>query len=253
MTSCLDVSTLFGQAVQPRLFIDFDGTISEIDVIDAILAKFADGRWLETENEWVEGRIGSRECLRTQFSYLNVAPEDLTAYLDTLTIDRGFLSILDLCRRHSTGVHIISDGFGEYIRRLLDRHISDPVERALISVSANSLLYVGRGKWTTSFPYFDKVCSDGCATCKPAVMRLNCPRAAAAIFIGDGMSDRFAAEAADFVFAKSKLAELCIATNTAHVSYRKLDDVADQLRPFYETARAHASELPASLKEAFSQ
>lgn len=253
MTTCLDVSTLFGQAAQPRLFIDFDGTISEVDVIDAILAQFADERWLEAEYEWTEGRIGSRECLSRQFSYLNVVPEELTEYIDTLAIDPGFLSILHLCRRSSTNIHVISDGFVGYIDRILERDIKDPYDRGLIRVSANSMRYEGDGKWATSYPFYDRVCADGCATCKPAVMKTNCPSEASAIFIGDGMSDRFAAEAADFVFAKSKLAGVCTARSIAHLPYRRLDDVATQLAPLYENLLALRSEPVAALNEAFSQ
>ena len=50
----------------PILFLDFDGTISERDAIDALLEAFADSRWLVIEEEWKAGRIGSRECLREQ-------------------------------------------------------------------------------------------------------------------------------------------------------------------------------------------
>ncbi|PYS76594.1 MAG: phosphatase, partial [Acidobacteria bacterium] len=45
----------------PILFLDFDGTISERDAIDAMLEAFAAPEWLAVEEEWQAGRIGSRE------------------------------------------------------------------------------------------------------------------------------------------------------------------------------------------------
>jgi len=52
----------------PILFLDFDGTISRRDAVDAILETYADPKWLTFEAEWSAGRIGSRDCLRAQMS-----------------------------------------------------------------------------------------------------------------------------------------------------------------------------------------
>jgi len=46
------------QAEKPVLFLDFDGTITRRDAVDAILEKFADPRWLAIEEDWKSGRIG---------------------------------------------------------------------------------------------------------------------------------------------------------------------------------------------------
>ena len=46
-----------------KFFIDFDGTITLEDVVDRVLDRFASGEWKKVEREWVEGKIGSRECL----------------------------------------------------------------------------------------------------------------------------------------------------------------------------------------------
>ena len=65
----------------PILFLDFDGTISERDAVDAILEEFADSRWLAVEEEWKAGRIGSRECLRAQMSLVSATPAEVNALL----------------------------------------------------------------------------------------------------------------------------------------------------------------------------
>ena len=235
MNSHACLTNLFTETVRPKLFIDFDGTISEVDVIDAILEKFADSRWLETENEWLAGKIGSRECLKRQFSFVKATPQELFEFIDTLNIDEGFRSILELCRECDLSVHIVSDGFEEYIHRMLGQYLTDPFDLARVTVSANSLISLGKDQWDTVFPSFDASCVDGCATCKPSVMELHNPFSAKTIFVGDGLSDRFAAQVANVVFAKSKLADHCYQNSISHSTFRNLEQVARSLKKEFES------------------
>jgi 2-hydroxy-3-keto-5-methylthiopentenyl-1-phosphate phosphatase len=235
MTTHNKLTSLFTEPFQPKLFMDFDGTISKVDVIDAILEKFADGRWLETEREWLSGKIGSRECLRKQFSYVNASQDEMIGLIDALDIDRGFQSILEFCREADLNVHIVSDGFEEYIRRMLERSLADPFDMARITISANSLVSLGGGRWDTAFPHTNPNCRDGCATCKPAVMRSHNPFSASTIFVGDGLSDKYAARAADVVFAKAKLADYCSENSIPHAEYRNLGQIAESLEKALES------------------
>ena len=229
MNSHITLANLFTTAVRPKMFLDFDGTISKVDVIDAILEKFADDRWLEVESDWVSGKIGSRECLQKQFSYVKAAPEDLFGFVDTLDIDQGFNLVMDFCRTAQITFHIVSDGFEQYIRRMLHRYLGDTPLKDDVAISANSLLSTTEGRWRTAFPYFVESCQDGCATCKPALMKLYNPASANIIFVGDGLSDRFAAAEATVVFAKSKLADYCETNSIPYISYQTLEDIATHL------------------------
>ena len=58
-----------------KFFIDFDGTITLEDVVDRVLDRFASGEWKKVEREWVEGKIGSRECLSRQMSLVSAKQE----------------------------------------------------------------------------------------------------------------------------------------------------------------------------------
>jgi 2-hydroxy-3-keto-5-methylthiopentenyl-1-phosphate phosphatase len=49
------------------------------------------------------------------------------------------------------------------------------------------------------------------------------------VFVGDGLSDCYAAEAADLVFAKGTLAAHCRARGIEHVRYEGLAEVAAYL------------------------
>lgn len=219
----------------PILFIDFDGTISKRDVIDCILEEFADKRWLELEDKWLAGAIGSRECLRRQFALVRAAPEELNEFLDTLELDEGFLPLLHFCFESDIKIHIVSDGFDYYIRRMLAQNLENSGWLNEINVWANTLTTTGANGWRADFPYLPETCGDGCATCKPEVMAINNPYAAPSIFIGDGWSDRFAARAASVVFAKGKLRDFCRQNHIPLTEYTNLRQVAESLDQAYES------------------
>ena len=71
----------------PILFLDFDGTISRRDAVDAILETYADPKWLTFESEWQAGRMGSRDCLRAQMSLVRASRKQIDALLDDIGID----------------------------------------------------------------------------------------------------------------------------------------------------------------------
>ena len=234
MISDLRLIEMFSTLKRPIVFLDFDGTISKKDVIDQILERFADDEWLEIEEMWLDGKIGSRVCLQKQFALVKATPDELDGFIDSLELDEGFLNVVRFCERANIKVHIISDGFDYYIRRMLSKAFGDVEYIAEIEIYANSLKPISKNSWETDFPYFETVCGDGCATCKPAVMRLKNPLNQSPIFVGDGLSDRFAAQSADVVFAKKKLAEFCDQNRIPHIKYFNLEQVAESLSDAFE-------------------
>lgn len=217
----------------PILFLDFDGTVSRRDAVDLILETFADERWLAIEEEWRAGRIGSRECLQAQMSLVRASSERLNALLESIELDEGLRALLETCHQRQITTHIISDGFDYCIRRILARGAQKcSALKGLLRearVCASHLETAGDERWRTEFPYFPRVCSHGCATCKPAVMRLLNRAGATTLFVGDGLSDRYAAAEADIVFAKKSLARYCDEQGIEYHAYENLNDVAARL------------------------
>ena len=74
-----------------------------------------------------------------------------------------------------------------------------------------------------SFPSMEEGCEHGCATCKPAAMVRLIESPGPTIFVGDGLSDRYAAACADLVFAKNDLAAYC---DEHAITYRRFDTLA---------------------------
>ena len=229
----LYLTKVFSESEPPVLFLDFDGTISKVDVIDAVLKEFADERWLEIEQQWLDGKIGSRECLSRQVALVKADARALDEFYDTIEIDVGLRSVLQFCIDSGIDCHIVSDGFENYITRMLQRELG-PHFAPNLRVWANKLKPADEGRWGADFPYFTDLCEHGCATCKPAVMRLNNPAQSQTIFVGDGMSDRFAAHEADVVFAKSSLAKYCSEAGIPMTEYCDLRPVAASLDQAYE-------------------
>lgn len=220
---------------RPIVLFDFDGTITRRDSVDAILEAYADTEWETVEEEWKSGRIGSRECLRAQMALVRATPRELDTVLDTIDVDEGLGAVVDVCATHDVAAYIVSDGFDYCIRRILSRPSLASHDRIRNFQVFCSHLEFREGCWDIEFPYFPQVCEHGCATCKPAVMRWLNHRGARTIFVGDGLSDRYAATSADFVFGKN-LAAYCREHAIQHSSYRKLDEVAPQLDGLLRTA-----------------
>lgn len=218
------------RTMTPILFLDFDGTVSSRDAVDLILEKFAGGRWLAVEEEWRTGRIGSRECLARQMALVRATPRELDELLGSIELDAGLVELLEICASLDVTLSIISDGFDYCIRRILQSGGSR-VSRLLRGsrVCASHLAHAGAGRWRTEFPYFGEPCAHGCATCKPAVMSLLNSREAPAIFVGDGLSDRYAAGTADLVFAKKSLARYCGEQAIEFTAYESLSEIGAHL------------------------
>jgi 2,3-diketo-5-methylthio-1-phosphopentane phosphatase len=212
----------------PTLFLDFDGTITVNDATDAILEAHADPHWLDIEEAWQTGRIGSRACLRTQIALVKATRAEIDAVLDAVEVDEGFVPLLESCIARNVRLHIVSDGFDYCIRRILTRP-SLGLERRLEDVRiVSSHLELIDTHWRATFPG-DVECSHGCATCKPAAMSRLTPPGSPIVFAGDGLSDRYAAEAGDFVFAKNGLSLYCHEHSIRHTPYATLTTVVQWL------------------------
>jgi len=194
---------------RPIVFSDFDGTVTQTDVTDEILTRLADPAWRGVEQEWVRGEIGSRECLERQMALVRASARELNALIDAVPVDPGFADFCRFAEHRALSFYVVSDGFDYVIRRVL-----------------------------TAFPHPAAGCEHGCATCKAGVMKRLGRGHDPVVFIGDGLSDRFAAREADLVFAKHELLKYCLANGIAFEPFRTFADVqaslAEMLHRSYE-------------------
>ena len=209
---------------RPVIFSDFDGTITRVDVTDAILEEFADPAWQRIEEEWVAGRIGSRECLRRQMALVRASSEELDALIARIPLDPHFAHFHQSIREAGIPFYVLSDGFDYVIRRVLRRCGADG-ELLNGCHLFSSFLRVEGQKTVIDFPHWPLPCEHGCATCKPEVMRRLSGGHRPVIFIGDGLSDRFAVEQAEIVFARDKLLGYCREQNIPCHPFSSFEDI----------------------------
>jgi 2,3-diketo-5-methylthio-1-phosphopentane phosphatase len=194
--------------LQARVFVDFDGTIALEDTTDVILERFALPSWRRVEADWVEGRIGSRECLARQVDLIRACQRDLDRVASAIPLDPHFLEFAALCRANAIPLTVVSDGFYQVVTMMLAR------AGAEVTVLANRLVRIGADRWRLTFPHASKACRSAAGNCK--CRALDCEPGTLRILIGDGRSDFCAAESADLVFAKGALAEHCQANGLAY-------------------------------------
>lgn len=196
------------QSAGPIVFTDFDGTVTALDVTDQILTQLAHPSWQEIEQEWTRGLIGSRECLERQIALVDASAEELNALIDSVPLDPGFTAFYRFARERDIPLYVLSEGFDYVIARVLARAgMVDPVRNGL-EIFSSSLRLEGR-RLVPSFPHAARSCEHGCGTCKAALLRRLGNGKSPIIFVGDGLSDRFAVDEADVVFAKRHLLAFC--------------------------------------------
>jgi 2-hydroxy-3-keto-5-methylthiopentenyl-1-phosphate phosphatase len=206
----------------PVIFCDFDGTVTQLDVTDQILTQLAHPSWREVEQEWMLGLIGSRECLERQIALVDATAGELDAVIDAVPVDPDFAGFCKFAQKRRLPLYLLSDGFDYVIQRILKRAGVDRHFRS--KVFASGLRVEGR-RLTPSFPHSPEPCGHGCATCKAALIRRLRDGRSPVIFVGDGMSDRFAVEAAGVLFAKRHLLGYCRESGIACYPFETFKDV----------------------------
>ena len=197
---------------------DFDGTITCEDMVQAMLARFADPAWREVEAEWEAGLIGARECLARQTDMLRVEEAELASWVDEQPVDPDVGGFLSDCARRGHEVRIVSDGYDWVIARVLAR-----LELSHLPVFANRLRPSPGRRWSLEFPYARATCPSGACKCK--VLGADAPR----LHVGDGRSDFCVADVCERVFAKGALLAARRARGLPSVAFDTFADLHGQL------------------------
>jgi 2,3-diketo-5-methylthio-1-phosphopentane phosphatase len=210
----------------PMVFLDFDNTITSLDVLDAVIGKFSvDQKWMIYEEAWKEGKIGSRQCLEAQLRSVRITCTELEKYVRQIPLDPFALRLFQTLRRQNIPFIIVSDSFTVIIRTILNYHGIHQTK-----VFANELKFE-EDRLIPSFPYHSKDCRRRCAHCKKSHVLGHKDKTT--IYVGDGLSDVCPALEADIVFAKDSLASHLEAERKFHTTFCDLGDIC----AFFESVK----------------
>jgi 2-hydroxy-3-keto-5-methylthiopentenyl-1-phosphate phosphatase len=207
--------------------------------------------WQTLEQDWLEGRIGSRECMGAQIGLLDVDRQTLYQHLAEMEIDPNFRDFVLLANSYSIPTQIVSDGLDSAIKFILERH-----NLGHLPVFANQLVEQGNNRWSLSFPYADDHCLKASGNCK-------CARAASVkitphltsqriLYIGDGSSDFCVSNRVDLVLAKDKLIDYCREQHIAHYPIQNFNDAIALLPEILSTESLGTSKPTFSVSTASS-
>ena len=197
------------------LILDWDGTVTVDDTLILALREF--GNWqvyLEAAAALARGEITLHEEIRRDAESIRTPIEEVVAWLvEHLELRPGFHELAETHRPV-----IVSSNFRQLIEPILAR------EGVELEVRANDVEWEPRG-WRATFRN-----GEVCGTCGEPCKRADVTSADAiggVVYVGDGYSDRCAAQAADRIFARDGLARYL---DERGVAYEPFDDLSDVTR-----------------------
>lgn len=196
------------------IVVDFDGTVTEEDLLDTIAMTFGDPEvYRDVDDGLDEGRLTLREVITREFEPVRRPLEEVVRWeLEKVRVRAGFREFVELAHERGWRVAIVSSGFHELIEPILEREGVD------VEVHANRVDPDPSG-WRVLWQY-DESCDSCGESCKRSVVE-EFAGDDEIVYVGDGYSDRCAAEGADRIFATRGLARYL---DERGVAYERFDD-----------------------------
>ena len=201
------------------LVLDYDGTITEKDLLQEISQVFGDREVVaEVEDALREGRITLRDEITREYASVRVPFGEVLGWaLEHVRVRPGFRELVRLARERGWHIVVVSSGFHELIEPVLER------EGIEVELKANRVI-PDPGGWQVLWR--DETV---CAVCGQACKRNALPEADEIVYVGDGISDRCATLASDRVFATRGLAVYLEQRGTSFERFRDFFDVLERL------------------------
>jgi 2-hydroxy-3-keto-5-methylthiopentenyl-1-phosphate phosphatase len=215
------------------VLLDFDGTLTNVDVGHMIMDEFAAPDWESIEEGWPENGASFRELLEREYALL---PSDRERDIEQFARNRaqvrmGAVELVRFCVENGIAVEIVSGGLTNYIDPLLE-HFGIP--RVPVSALTGDF---GHGEhMVTTYPKGVVICEESGA-CKCARVWHNKEAGRKVVFAGDGASDFCVAKEADVLFARGTLADHCRATGIPFTAFDSLLPVLDAVQELAQSSR----------------
>jgi 2-hydroxy-3-keto-5-methylthiopentenyl-1-phosphate phosphatase len=215
-----------GRAVT-TIFVDFDGTITERDLLDWIAQTFGDPEvYAALDVGLDERRLTLHEVLAREFEPVRSPLDEVVAWvLEHAAVRPGFPELVRRAEERGWRLVVLSSGFRELIEPVLEREGLGHLELLSNRVDPDPSGWRVRFRDETPCP----VCGEPCKRAAVVAEANGGP----AVYVGDGISDRCGAEASDLVFARRGLAAYLAERG---VPFEPFDDFYEVLAGIERTA-----------------
>ncbi|MFA5162324.1 MAG: HAD-IB family phosphatase [Elusimicrobiales bacterium] len=198
------------------LVTDFDGTVTTRDVGDFICLRFGVATAEDIELSYAAG-VCVQDWVKKFFGRLRRGPDEVRSLvLGKIRMRAGFAEAARLLAQNGAPVEITSGGLDIYIKPLLEKWGAPDIK-----LFCGAARY-GKNGYRVRYPWKMKL-----DDLKASRVRFHRRRGRKVIFCGDAASDFRAARAADIVFARGRLLEMCRAAGVKAAPLESFSAVAE--------------------------
>lgn len=203
---------------------DFDGTITRRDTLHLIVEEFGTrGLWASIEPRLRSGELTLEQAMQEEFATVRATPDQVRdLVLREAGMRRGFPELVGWAEEGGHRLVVFSSGFGSVIRALLEHwglaRLPVVSHEAEFSSEGTRLVWSDRGP----------ACGDCGRRCKRHDLRAHL-QDERLVYVGDGVSDRCAAQIADLVFARAHLARDLTIDDVPFVPFEDFVEVREHL------------------------
>ncbi len=223
----------------PKVFVDFDGTITKRDVGNAFFRRFGnEAESIKAVARWKNDGLSGKELMKKEAEFVSVTRDIALEFVREFDIDDTFKAFADFCSENRIEMTILSDGLDFYIEEVLARNGLSEIP------FYSNIARFDTGKLDIEFPY-ESSCPK-CANCKGHQILMRTGIDDLIVYIGNGFSDRCAVDYADMVFAKDELLKYCEENNITYYPFSTFEEVLSKFRRIFESGRfrkRHRAEL----------
>lgn len=206
--------------------LDFDGTITTEDASEAMLAAFADPSWIEIDRSYARGEIGVAELMNREYALIRVGQIELRDFvLGRIEVRAHFREFAEWAQAEGVELYLLSAGLDFYIEAVLEREEIGGYFRRAYYLQTE----FGPDGIHCRLPSLRRPL-EPLGDYKRAVVEELRERGRRIAYAGDGDTDRRAAEAADLVFARRKLAAHFRHAGLPYVPFEDFREVLEGMR-----------------------
>ncbi len=208
------------------IFCDFDGTITERDMIITIMEQFGAPGWEAIKDQILGQEVTIQSGVGQLFAGISSDKrEEIASYAaEVAAIRPGFPEFLTFCQEQNIDFWVTSGGIDFFVLPLLAPYqIENPIYCNGSSFAGENIEIL----WPHSC---DEQCDNGCGMCKPTVLRKFPDERTFKVVIGDSITDLQAAKQADFVLARALLLQKCQELDLPHAEFATFYDCISALQ-----------------------